>query len=117
MGFDYPEDTRAIETEDQLLLGNEAMIAPVYTQNASGRVVYLPEEMKFIKFMPDGSIFEEILGRGTHYIDVALNEIPLFIRKNCCIPVVDAAENVEAIDMKTMKYIGFEGAVYELLEE
>lgn len=117
LGFDYPEDTRAIETEDQLLLGNEAMIAPVYTQNASGRVVYLPEEMKFIKFMPDGSIFEEILGKGTHYIDVALNEIPLFIRKNCCIPVVDAAENVEAIDMETMKYIGFEGAVYELLEE
>ena len=30
-----------------VLLGDEAMIAPVYTQNVSGRTVYLPEEMKF----------------------------------------------------------------------
>lgn len=117
LGFDYPGDRRAVETEDQLLLGNEAMIAPVYTQNASGRCVYLPEEMKLVKFMPDGSIYEEILAQGTHYIEVALNEVPLFIRKDKCIPVVDAAEHVGAIDMRTMKHIGYEGAEYTLVEE
>ncbi len=31
LGFDYPDDRRAVETEDQLMLGNEVMIAPVYT--------------------------------------------------------------------------------------
>lgn len=116
LGFDYPDDRRAVETEDQLMLGNEVMIAPVYTQNVSGRTVYLPEEMKFVKFMPDGTIHEEVLGQGTHYVEVALNEVPLFIRKGKCIPVVDAAENVEAIDMGTMRYIGYNGAVYEIVE-
>lgn len=116
LGFDFPDDRRAVETEDQLFLGDEAMIAPVYTQNVSGRTVYLPEEMKLLKFMPDGSIYEEVLGQGTHYIEVALNEVPLFIRKGRCIPVVDAAENVDAIDMGTLQYMGYEGAVYEIAE-
>ncbi|MDE7204449.1 MAG: alpha-glucosidase [Lachnospiraceae bacterium] len=116
LGFDYPDDRRAVETEDQLMLGNEVMIAPVYTQNVSGRSVYLPEEMKFVKFMPDGKIYEEILNHGTHYIEVALNEVPLFIRKGKCIPVVDVAENVDAIDMDTVRYLGYDGAEYEIIE-
>lgn len=116
LGFDYPDDRRAVETEDQLMLGDEVMIAPVYMQNVSGRTVYLPEEMKFVKFMPDGSLHEEILSQGTHYVEVALNEVPLFIRKDRCIPVVDAAQNVDAIDMGTVRYVGYDGAVYEIVE-
>ena len=52
LAFVYPEDEIALQTEDQLMLGNEVMIAPVYTQNATGRMVYLPEEMLFVKFGP-----------------------------------------------------------------
>ena len=98
------------------MIGNEVMIAPVYTQNASGRFVYLPEEMKFIKFMPDGSIFEQILEKGNHYLEVALNEVPLFIRKGTCIPVVDVAQSVEEIDLSTMKMIGYGGASYQIFD-
>lgn len=116
LGFDYPDDRRAVETEDQLMLGNEVMIAPVYTQNVSGRTVYLPEKMKFIKFMPDGSIYEEVLGKGTHYVEVALNEVPLFVRKDKCIPIVDAARSVDEIDMSTVRYLGYDGAGYEMVE-
>jgi len=116
LGFDYPDDRRAVETEDQLMLGSEVMIAPVYTQNVSGRIVYLPEEMKFVKFMPDGSIYEEVLSQGTHYVEVALNEVPLFIRKEKCIPIVDVARNVDAIDMSTVQYLGYDKAEYELVE-
>lgn len=117
LGFDYPQDRRAVETEDQLMLGHEAMIAPVYVQNVSGRYVYLPEEMKFVKFMPDGSLYEEILGKGSHYIEVALNEVPLFIRQGKCLPIVDTAQSVAEINMDTLKYIGYDKAVYELVTE
>lgn len=116
LGFDFPEDRRAIETEDQLFLGDEVMIAPVYTQNVSGRTVYLPEEMQFVKFMPDGTIYKETLEQGTHYIEVALNEVPLFIRKGTCIPVVDVAQSVDAIDTSTIKYLGYDGATYTIAE-
>ncbi|MCI6464212.1 MAG: alpha-glucosidase [Faecalicatena sp.] len=117
LAFEYPDDSMAAQVEDQLMIGNEIMIAPVYTQNATGRYVYLPEEMKFIKFMPDGSIFEETLKKGHHYVEVGLNEVPLFIRSGKCIPVVDAAECVDKIDMATKMMIGYTDAEYELYED
>ena len=51
------------------MLGNEIMIAPVYEQNARGRYVYLPEEMKFVKFLADGSISEEVLEKGVGHVE------------------------------------------------
>ena len=61
LAFDYPEDRRAVKVEDQLLLGDGMMIAPVYEQNAEGRYVYLPERMKLVRFKEDGTKEEEIL--------------------------------------------------------
>ena len=117
LAFVYPDDKMASRIEDQLMLGNEIMIAPVYEQNGKGRYVYLPEEMKFVKFLPDGSISEEVLGKGIHYVDIALNEVPLFIRSGKCIPVVDTAECVDEIDMDTLRLIGYEGAGYVLYDD
>lgn len=117
LAFDYNDDTMCCQVEDQLMIGKEIMIAPVYVQNAAGRYVYLPEEMKFIKFLPDGTIFEEILEKGHHYIEAALNEVPLFIRKDKCIPVVDAAQCVAQIDMSTMQMIGYTYGNYDLYDD
>ena len=39
----------------------------------------------FVKFLPDGTIFEEVLTKGHHYVEIALNEVPLFIRSGKCI--------------------------------
>lgn len=117
LAFVYPEDKMAARTEDQLMLGNEIMIAPVYEQNGKGRYVYLPEEMKFVKFLPGGSISEEVLDKGIHYVDVALNEVPLFIRKDRCIPVADAAECVDNVDNSTLKMIGYPGSEYKLYDD
>ena len=109
LAFEFPEDKMALQVEDQLLLGNEIMIAPVYIQNAKGRYVYLPEEMKLIKFLPDGSIYEEILEKGHHYVEIALNEVALFIRKGKKIPVAEPAECVEDIRTDTIEMLGVSG--------
>ena len=117
LAFEYPKDKRAVRVEDQLMIGNEIMIAPVYEQNARGRYVYLPETMKFVKFLPDGTIMEEILEKGDHYVEVALNEVPLFIRSGKCIPLAEAVESVAELDTENLKMIGFEGAQYTLYED
>ena len=117
LAFDYTDDAFATQVEDQLLLGNEIMIAPVYTQNAKGRYVYLPEEMMFVKFLPDGTISQEILEKGHHYVEVALNEVPLFIRKGKAIPVADVAQTVKDIDPSTIRMIGYEGAEYDRYDD
>ncbi len=113
LAFVYPNDAQAVRIEDQMMLGNEIMIAPVYTQNAKGRVVYLPEEMKFVKFRANGVITEKTLGKGYHFVEVALNEVPLFIRKGKCIPVAAPAETVDELNEDTIELIGYEGASYE----
>lgn len=117
LAFVYPEDKLAVRIEDQLILGNEIMIAPVYEQNAKGRFVYLPEEMKFIKFLPDGEISETVLEKGLHYVEIALNEVPLFIRQGRCIPVAETAECVEQIDTEHLTLLGYKGAEYTLYED
>lgn len=117
LAFEYPTDTMAATVEDQLMLGNEIMIAPVYTQNAKGRYVYLPEEMMFVSFLPDGSISTEILEKGHHYIPVPLNVVPLFIRSGKCIPVANAAESVAELDTDTIKLIGYKDSAYVLYED
>lgn len=117
LAFEYTQDDMAKQVEDQLLIGDEIMIAPVYTQNSAGRYIYLPEEMKFLKFLPDGEIYEEELGKGHHYIEVELNEVPLFIRKGKCIPIVDAAECVDDIDMGSKLTIGYAEGRYDLYDD
>lgn len=117
LAFEYPEDSMAVQVEDQMMLGNEVMIAPVYTQNARGRYVYLPEEMKFVKFLPDGTVSEEVLAKGHHYVEIALNEVPLFIRSGKCIPVAEAAEYVDAVDAEHLSIIGYDGAEYTLYDD
>ncbi len=117
LSFVYPEDSFAAAVEDQVMLGDEAMIAPVYTQNSKGRYVYLPERMMLVKFSKDGCYTHEILEKGHHFVEVALDEVPLFIREGRCIPIVKAARCVEELDTGRPEMIGFEGAEYVLYED
>ena len=117
LAFDFPADAMAANVEDQLMLGGELMIAPVYTQNAKGRYVYLPEEMMLVRFLPDGNISEEILPRGHHYISVPLNVVPLFIRRGKCIPLADAAECVSQLNTEHLNIIGYKNGSYILYED
>ena len=80
LAFDYPDDPDAREVEDQLLLGEGLMAAPVYVQNAHGRHVYLPEPMKLLRLRAVDDYDEEILPAGHHYIRCALDEMLLNTR-------------------------------------
>ena len=48
---------------------------------------------------------------------VALNEVPLFIRKGTCIPVADPAQTVADIDPATIRMIGWPGASYDRYDD
>lgn len=117
LAFEYPDDRIAAHVEDQLMLGNEIMIAPVYTQNAIGRYVYLPENMLLVRFTTDGSVTQTEMPAGHHFVEVPLNEVILFVRSGKCIPVVDVAECVADIDKTTMQLIGYKNSSYMLYDD
>lgn len=87
LGFDFPADPDAREVQDQLLLGEGVMVAPIYTQNASGRHVYLPEPMKLYRVRSVDDYDTELLPAGHHYVRCALDEVLLFIRPGHAVPV------------------------------
>ena len=105
LAFDYPDDKMAVETEDQLMLGDECMIAPIYEQNKNGRYVYLPEDMTFVKLSGE-NVTTEAMPKGIHYIDVALNEVPLFIKSGKKIPLCKSALSTAQLDTENLEYIG-----------
>ena len=105
LAFDYPEDKMARECETQLMLGDECMICPVYEQNVSGRYVYLPEDMTFVKLSGE-NVTSQPMEKGVHFIEVALNEVPLFIRKGRQIPLCKPAMRTGELDLDNLTYIG-----------
>ena len=54
---------------------------------------------------------------GHHYVNIALNEVPLFIRKAHSIPLVDPANTVDTLDWSTLTSLGYENASYRLVTE
>lgn len=116
LAFDYPQDAHAVKVEDQLLLGDGLMIAPIYEQNAEGRYVYLPEKMKMVRFKKGGITEEEILEAGHHYVEVGLTDVVVFVRPNHLIPMSTGGQCVADVDFENLQYLSYveEGeAVYE----
>lgn len=121
LAFDYPDDPDAREVEDQLLLGEGLMAAPVYVQNAHGRHVYLPEPMKLLRLRAVDDYDEEILPAGHHYIRCALDELLLFIRPGHIIPVAQPANNTAELDDASLTLWSFlpngESAEYRMYRD
>lgn len=105
LSFVYENDEQAKEVEDQLFVGESIMIAPVYKQNTTGRTVYLPENMKMIRFRSYDDYDVEELNAGYNYVKIKLNEVVVFIRPGHMLPLAKPARNVEAVDFDNLTYL------------
>ncbi|MCR5594442.1 MAG: alpha-glucosidase [Lachnospiraceae bacterium] len=105
LSFVYRDDPRCKTIEDQLIVGESIMIAPVYEQNSEGRYVYLPEEMKMIRFRSVDDRDEEIMSAGDHYIRVSFNEVLVFVRKDHKLPLGKPGMHVDELDFNDLKNI------------
>lgn len=117
--FDYPLDERAKEVEDQLLLGDGLMIAPVYEQNKGGRYIYLPEDMLMIRFTCGEQYETQVLKKGDHYISVSLEEVVCFLRKDKILLLGQAKQSVPELEDTPLDLIAFveKQAVYSYYED
>lgn len=107
LSFVYTDDEFASQVEDQLLVGDSLMIAPVYNQNAKGRYVYLPEEMAMLCFRGVDDYDTEILPAGHHYIEAGLFEMLVFVRPDKILVLTDGGEYVDEVDCDHVKALAF----------
>ncbi len=79
--YHYPSDEEACNVQDEFLVGDALLSAPVYEQGATSHRVYLPAGTWFDYW--DGT---EYPGSGWSDIPAPLDRWPLFVRGNSIIP-------------------------------
>lgn len=107
LAFDYENDPHAAQVEDQLMMGDSIMIAPVLQQNATGRYVYLPEEMLLVRLRDRDDYDRQVLPQGHHYISAESDEVLLFIRPDRMIVVSDGGQCESDVDFEHVTPIAF----------
>lgn len=106
LGFEHPDDKVAVATEDQLYVGDDIMICPVYTQNAIGRYVYLPEPMTMVRMKSADEYELEKYDAGHYFVEIATQEIVFFIRNGHEIPLYKSAEYADAVFENECVWVG-----------
>ena len=113
--FDFENDSRALEVQDQLLIGEGIMLAPVYKQNENGRMVYFPEPMVQV-IWKDGKYECKKVKAGDSYIKMPLDSVVFFVRKGKAVPLFEPVMNTSQMRNNKYDLIG-KGKSYELYED
>lgn len=88
--YNFPADENTKEINDQVMIGDSVMLAPIVNQGQKSRVVYLPEG-KWVNYFTN-----EVMEGGKEYIvPMSLGETGLFIKAGAIIPMF---ENLLHID-------------------
>ncbi|MCO7125605.1 glycoside hydrolase family 31 protein [Sporolactobacillus shoreicorticis] len=83
--YRFQDDANTHNTEDQFMFGNSIMIAPVLTQGATSRNVYLPDGAKWIDYWTGA----EYKGGQTISKQADLGTLPIYVKKDSIIPSRD----------------------------
>lgn len=87
--FNFPDDMHCLKDSDDFMLGEALLVAPVVTQGARHRQVYLPK-------LPTGECWFDFYTRAPmaagaeHRVDAPLNHLPLFARSGAQIALAVA---------------------------
>ena len=74
--LDFPEDPKAWDIEDQFLFGSELLVAPIFSEGARSRSVYLPAGSRW----RDACTGAQLDGGTTLEADAPIERIPVFLR-------------------------------------
>ncbi len=120
LAFAFRGDKFAEACEDQLMVGESIMIAPVYEPNAIGRNVYIPEDgMTEVRFKSPMQYEIKEVAKGHRFVEIADDEVVIYIRKGKALPLVKPASCTAELDLDTVSFIGTpdEGFAYTLYVE
>ncbi|MDD4495057.1 MAG: glycoside hydrolase family 31 protein, partial [Eubacteriales bacterium] len=79
--YDYPSNREILDIEDEYMLGRDILVAPIITEGAVGREVWLPPG-NWYGFW-DGQLYD---GNARMPLSCNYNRIPVFVRKGSILP-------------------------------
>lgn len=86
--MDYPHDANVLKTDDQWMMGDNMLVAPMFAGQTE-RDVYLPQG-KWHDFNT-GKVYE---GAQSHKIAAGINTIPLFVRDGTILPLAEPLQTI-----------------------
>lgn len=111
--YNYPEDVRCLDINDQYMVGDSILVAPILDKDKKSRITYFPKGTWINYFT--GEVYQ---GNQEVILPLELDELGLFIKSNSIIPMY---KNMKFIDKKTidtliLRIYGVEGQV-EIYED
>ena len=79
LAYEWPQDDIAINCDDEYLLGNDILVAPLLEENAESRLVYLPEGQWKDFFTGEELCGNQIISAGKR------GKLPVFTRNGFCL--------------------------------
>ena len=110
--FNYPFDKNVKEINDEVMLGDNVLLAPILTQGARSRSIYLPQGTWINYFTK-----EEYQGEKEYLLHLEIDEVGLFIKKGSIIPTYQDLMHLEKEEIDTLifdarygngKYVNYE---------
>lgn len=114
-----PDDRDAIITEDEFLLGDQLLIAPVVEQGRNSRTVYLPAGNWHPFDVNDPRPSAPIAGPVRLEVDAPPGKLPMFAREGAIIPVGPVRQFTDetATPAELIIYIFPGNGIFELYED
>ncbi|MGY1670853.1 glycoside hydrolase family 31 protein [Geodermatophilus sp. SYSU D00710] len=88
--LEFPEDPVCADVDDQYLLGDRLLVAPVLEQGARSRRVYLPPGT-----WVDPATGEATSGGGFRTVDAPLDVVPMWLRGDTVLPLGPVRQHVD----------------------
>ncbi|OGV40388.1 MAG: hypothetical protein A2X48_23445 [Lentisphaerae bacterium GWF2_49_21] len=87
--LDYPDDLKCREIDDEYLVGDSILAAPLFAEQQK-REVYLPSGGWF-----DFNTRKFFQGNATYEISPKLDETPIFVKENSILPLSSTNESID----------------------
>ncbi|ASN04665.1 glycoside hydrolase family 31 protein [Virgibacillus necropolis] len=88
--MEFPNDVKTYNLNDQFMIGDNVVIAPILAPSVTDRAVYLPEG-EWVDFY-NGTVY---CGNQTHLIHAELAELPIFVKKGTALMQSEWTSNAD----------------------
>lgn len=90
--FDFGDDAQCWEDNDEMMIGGDLLVAPVFEPDARTRTLYLPRGCNGAGWF-DYWTQHYYAGGQTITVDAPLERLPLFVRAGALLPATDASDD------------------------
>jgi len=104
--MDFPDDSEAVDLEDQFMFGPAFLVCPVTKEGAVSRNVYLPSDADWYDFYTG----ERIKGGQAIEADAPLSQMPLFVRAGAIVPLGPEVQHTGQLPGDTIELRIYPGA-------